>query len=179
MTKASMTGDELAELIEQFPPLDCWKVGLAYGSAVYFDMGERLRESALDGSYRYVGSSELWLYGYHWTIYHDDFKVMTADRVSQKFTESVIAPKFIGQRLTGMAVDEERCSISVIFSGGLRTVVWREDDDELTDEYALIVLFLPDGRIICFNASHGLHVSDEIVSDRAERWENRGHKGIH
>ncbi len=173
MTPSTITANGLTELIDEFPPLKCWKVGLSYGSVIYFDMGEKLRESALDGSDRYVGSSALWLYGYHWTIYHDDIEVMTADRVSRKFTESVLARKFIGQRLTGVTIDEEMCSISVIFSGDLRTVVWRDDDDDFEDEYDLITLFLPDGRIICFNAAHGLHLSDEIVSSKAGRWQKR------
>lgn len=59
----------LATLLSKVTPLICWKVGLCYGSMLYFDMNDRLTAKRLKGGEYIYRSGTLHLDGNNWSIY--------------------------------------------------------------------------------------------------------------
>jgi hypothetical protein len=68
-SRASISNAGLARIVSMFSEhLICWKVGLQYGSRLYFEMGKVLEQKIKAEVNVHVGTSVLILEGYSWTI---------------------------------------------------------------------------------------------------------------
>ena len=92
--------NKLISLINQFTPLVCWKVGLIYGSMLYFDINDRIEHIDKKGHKYTYGSARLYLDGDNWSIYHNGIKVIDSSSVNRTIAESILHQKFFGQELT-------------------------------------------------------------------------------
>ncbi len=159
---------ELEAILTPFRPLVCWRVGLAYGSLVYFRMGERIESHLLDGRPIQIGSAEFTLWGDHWTILEEDRQIANSQTITRDFTETVLSRHFVGREFLSVACDRASFRFTVAFSGNLE--VSGSYQDEKDEQQDLATLFLPDGTIIALSKANGLYVSGEVDERRAEHW---------
>ena len=161
----------LTSLLNEFTPLICWKVGLTYGSMLYFDMNDKLVEKRLKGGEYIYGSATLHLDGDNWGIYHHGTKVIDSPSVNRTIAESTLHQKFVGQHVVKIIppAQPKLKRLSIIFSDNLEIVVRQKKNIERD----LVVLFLPDGSIVCWNYAKGLYIDEEVDKFRACCWQAR------
>lgn len=162
-----MTEEEIRRRLARFADLACWKVGLAYGSTLYFELGEKLQEqgAAPDGA---IGSMSLWLYADDWRIEQAGMLVSDSESVDRQQAEGEIAARFAGARLRALSACG--ASVEILFSGDLRILLWRPKDSDLTPADDLVHCFFPDGQILCFNTKNRFYASREPDRFREGKW---------
>jgi hypothetical protein len=167
----------LTDLLSQFAPLTCWKVGLIYGSMLYFDMNDRIVEKRKKGGFYIYGSATLHLDGNNWNIYHHGIKIANSYYINRDIAESSLHQKFVGQRLLKIIppIQPKVKRLTIVFSDELEIMVRQGKNIE----YNLVKLYLPDGSILCWDYSKGLYIHEETHSFRASCWQQtNSNKGI-
>ena len=159
---------ELEEILEPFRPLVCWRVGLSYGSMVYFRMGDKIESRLLDGTPIQIGSAEFTLWGDHWTITAEDREIANSHTIIRDFAETVLNRQFVGQEFLSVVCHRADYCFTIAFSGGLE--IRGSYADEKDEQMNLVPLFLPDGTIIALSKANGLYVSGDRSDRRAEHW---------
>lgn len=162
-----LNDDEFLGVVDRFQPIRCWKVGLSYGSVVYFEMGDRLSRSSNDGSEEYFGSATLWLYGDYWRISRNLQELAVSETVDRTLVESELCQMFIGQTPVSFSMRDTYLEISM--SDNLRILLQNSKDGGIDDDEDLMILFLPDGSILGYNTSSGLFLSSERDEYRASQ----------
>lgn len=163
-----ITADELNQMIEVLGPLLCWRVGLSYGSMIYFEMGDKVEEKALDGSIRTIGSSSLSLLEDEWSICENGGEIISWQEISRNFVESTLDNKFVNKRLLGFQLDSREGKLHVCYSGKLELVLSFPNTSDETED--VINLFLPNGQIVALNKQNGLFIYEEISVKRQKHW---------
>jgi len=163
-----VTEEEIRRNLQRFADLSCWKVGLAYGSTLYFELGAKLQERGA-GPEDAIGSLSLWLYADDWRIEQAGVLVSDSESVDRQQAEGDIAARFAGARL--QAVSACGNSVEILFSGGLRITLWRPEDSDLDPADDLVHCFFPDGQILCFNTKNRFYASREPDRFREAEWQ--------
>jgi len=159
----------LTDLLSQFVPLTCWKVGLTYGSMLYFDMNDRIVEKRTKGGFYIYGSATLHLDGNNWNIYHHGTKIADSYSINRDIAESSLYQKFVGQCLLKIIppIQPKVKRLTIVFSDGLEIMVRQGKNIE----YDLVQLFLPDGNLLCWDYSKELYVREGADDFRASCWQ--------
>ena len=152
---------ELDVLLSQFRShMDCWKVGLHYGSVVYFELG-RLSVVRLPRRHISVGgSSTLLVEGFSWTALSNGQVITESDNVTKHMAERVMGKKFVRQTLDAIHVNHEEISANVVFSDGLSVRISELKEDPEYQDQNLFSLFLPDNTVVVFCADKGLYIAN-------------------
>lgn len=142
---------------------------------VYFEMGDKLEETMLDGSLNIIGSATLSLDGDNWCIHDHGVEIARSERISRDIAESDLANKFIGKALSKIKLDKNRTSVSVHFSDGMEIHICPDDKPiSQMDEYDdIVTLILPNGEIAYFNPAKGLGIAAELDRIRHAYWINK------
>jgi len=158
---------------EKFKPLTCWKAGLSYGSMIYFDMKDKIFETALSS---HIGSASLWINADHWEIYQryhkpKSFKsVNYTERHESKTIDSetisevdvpLLNDLFLQKRF--LKIEDKKETLNIYFED-VEIKVFKDQEDS----YDLITFFLPDGSI--FYYSDSFYKSFEIDETRYLFW---------
>jgi len=152
-----LTSEEATEIVCSFGELGCWKVGLAYGSTIYLELGDRVRAQDGDTS-REVGVANLWLYGDDWRVESGDGIVTDSGSVDRDIVESFLSNALQGCHIERLESGPGKCRVAL--SKGMSIRLWRFGDaDADSEDDDLLNLFLPDRRIICFSVSRGFYFS--------------------
>ena len=168
MAEKIVTVEDLNQMIVDLGPLLCWRVGLSYGSMIYFEMGDKMEEKALDGSIRTIGSSSLSLQGDEWSIFENSDEIISSKEISRDFAESILASKFVNQHLLKFQLDTRECKLRISYSENLELVLSYKDVSDGTEDE--INFFLPNGQIVALNKQNGLFIYEEISVDRQKNW---------
>jgi len=140
-----LSTSELSALLGRFPDhWSCWKVGLRYGSCVYFEMGDRLREELRDGEFVDSGSASLTLEGYDWKIYRASRQVADARSITGENTRTVLAQLFIGRKLERLTFSSHRKELVATFSPNLLIRSQRQESENAS----LCILVVPNGYVL-------------------------------
>jgi hypothetical protein len=156
---------DFARLLSAFGPhLVCWEVGLYYGSMVYFEMGGRRKERLRPGDEIEKGDASLVLDGYNWAIRDGAQTLATSPTVTREFAETVLAERFIGQRLVEVKLSSFfRAANRCVLPSFLRMRPQSRSGPSREKEYVddeLFSLRLPNGQWVVGGADCRLTVSD-------------------
>jgi hypothetical protein len=157
--------DDLARLIKSFSKyLTCRKVGLQFGSQLYFDMGPMFKRQIKPGVAVSGGSSTLVLEGYDWKIF-DGRRDLIADSetVSDEIVKETLGPIFLKTRLEMLRFDQDSKEMFVGFSNNLVIASVALSSGKYIDDN-LCLWVVPDGRVLSCDAERGFY-SDGSVSD--------------
>ena len=160
---------QLTNMIAEFGPMRCWKVGLYFGSMVYFHMQDKVGAPASDGSDACIGGATLSLDGDAWSILDCGVELNNSAVVTRDFAETTLDHRFSGQELLSFRLDKAEDRLSISFSGDLEILVSLNGPEENGTE-DLMTFTLPNGQIACLNSLHGLVLSDEIIEETAALW---------
>lgn len=152
------SNEEVSELIQQFAPLICWKVGLHYGSMIYFEMKERTKQKMLDGTEKEVGSCRLSISADNWQIHQENEKIITCNSIKREFAENELREKFVGERMNGIKFFSEKMLL-ISFTSNLIIALGVNGQREEKDD--LFRLFFPDGTVFAANKSSGLYRAEQ------------------
>jgi hypothetical protein len=158
---------DFAQLLSAFGPhLACWKVGLYYGSMVYFAMGGRQKKRFRNGNEIEVGEANLTLNGYNWAIRDGGWTLATSPTVTRELAETLLAERFIGQRLVKVEFSEQSLSsgkqvrVAIIFADAPTIEIWTIPEEEEYIDDDLFSLRLPNVQWITGWADRCLTVFD-------------------
>src|SRR6266849_6639786 len=166
--RRSIRNPEMARILESFAKhLACWKVGLSYGSALYFDMGEALMEQIKPGVMAPIGSANLTLEGYKWTISTHgskiaDSRTITPGKIDHQFQEI-----FRDKRLVRLEFVHAKRELKAKFSNDIII----RSPALLSGEYIddnLCLFLIPDGRVLGCDPRDGFF-DDGSKSDMHEK----------
>jgi hypothetical protein len=166
-----LSNADLARLIESFfKYLTCCKVGLQFGSRLYFDMGATFERRVKPGVTVSGGSSSLVLEGYEWKIF-DRKHNMVADsaRVSDEIVVDKLEPLFLKANLEALKFDKGNKELRAQFSNRLLIV----SAALLTGEYVddnLCLWVLPDGRVLSCDAKRGFYSDGSLSLAHAKNY---------
>lgn len=162
----------LSDLLRQFSPLLCWKVGLFYGSMVYFEMGDKLEERRLGGSIDIVGSATLTLLGDNWWIHDHGKEIARSIDISRDVVESDLADKFIGKTLSEIRLDEIEKVVFISFSQDMDIRVDPSDTplSKMDDRDDSMTLDLPNGEIVYYHPAKELRIADVVNKTKHADW---------
>src|SRR6266849_770571 len=153
--RRSIRNPEMARILESFAKhLACWKVGLSYGSALYFDMGEALMEQIKPGVMAPRGSANLTREGYKWTISTHgrkiaDSRTITPEKIDYHFQET-----FREKRLERIEFIRAKRELMAKFSNGIIIRSPASLSGEYIDDNLCLFLF-PDGRVLGCDPRYG------------------------
>lgn len=153
------------DIHDSFHGLECSKVGLAYGSLVYFDFGRKLIAPIAKGRIGEFGEASIWLLGDDWAIERKAHLIVGSESVDRATMGLNVSGRLVGREVEG--IFPGRTSITIDFGSNISVIVWRPGDAGIGVDEDLVRFFLPDGRIACFSESRGLFLSDEV--DRIRR----------
>lgn len=147
-TRRPILNSEMAQILERFARhLVCWHVGLSYGSVLNFDMGDHLIEEIKPGVTGPVGSSNLTLEGYQWTISFEGKQILNSIGVSPDLIDQKFQDFFKGKRLERIEFTHDKHELLVQFSESLII----RSPAVLSGEYVddnLCLFLLADGRVL-------------------------------
>ncbi len=149
--------------LEEFQPLLCWKVGLSYGSVIYFEMNDQIFEPALSS---HIGSASLWINGDTWELYHNGILQSDSEAIGE--TDIPLLNNLFLQKKFSTIKDKQEC-LDIVFENTEIKVFKTQDDS-----YDLITFFLPDGSIIYY--SDAFYKSFEIDDIRYLYWKEKSGK---
>ena len=162
-----LTNGELKKRLEDFQPLQCWKVGLSIGSIVYFYMGDKYKTKGLRGKVFEVGTVDLTLWGDDWEIFDQGKKIMDSEEVDREFVEQDFSKIILGQDLLNIENDPKKRVVDILFSNEIRIIVSHVEDGHENKDEDILVLFLPDGTIL-YSRNGFLFQSDEVSKERKQ-----------
>jgi hypothetical protein len=150
--------------------LMCCKVGLQFGSRLYFDMGPMFERQVKPGATISRGSSSLVLEGYDWKIFENEHN-MVADSagVSDEIVEDKLEPLFLKANLEALKFDKGSKELRAQFSNRLLIV----SAALLTGEYVddnLCLWVLPDGRVLSCDARRGFYSDGSLSHAHAKNY---------
>jgi hypothetical protein len=158
---------DFAQLLSAFGPhLVCWKVGLFCGSMVYFEMGARQKKRLRTGDEIERGDAHLVLDGYNWAIRDGAWTLATSPTVTRELAETVLAERFIGQRLVEVEFSEQFLSgskqvrVAIVFADAPTIEIWAVPEEKEYVDDELFSLRLPNGQWVVGGADCRLMVSD-------------------
>jgi hypothetical protein len=162
---------ELTTLVESFSKyLMCWKVGLRYGSQLYFEMGPAFERQIKPGVNVSAGASSLVLEGYNWTIYDSRRDVMTnSEMVSDEIVKEKLQPIFEKTILRSIRFVRDDRDLFLIFSTDLLIA----SDAQLSGDYiddSLCLWVLPDGRLLSCDAREGFYLDGSVSEAHAKHF---------
>ena len=165
----TVTADELAsEVRSLLSGLPCWRVGLAFGSMVYFDFGKRVSAPLPRDRFAVMGEATVWLNADDWVIEYDGTVLARSDDIDRETAENELSPRFAGEGFEHLVLGSTR--IAIKFTGGLSATAWRPEDAEIEPDEDLVTISLPDGRIAKFTAASGLVLSKDVDEVRATEY---------
>lgn len=150
------SNDEIIELIKPFSPLNCWKVGLQYGSSIYFEMKDKSTTKMLDGSVEDVGTCRLVIYARSWLIQENKNTIVKSDDVTREIAENDLNKKFLENELLYISFANKNIVLAVFSSNlniALSVAMQKNDTDNL------LHLTLPDGSLYAANKASGFYKS--------------------
>lgn len=153
----------------EFQPLACWKVGLSYGSMIYFEMQDKIFEKGLSSE---VGSAALWINADEWIIYHNEREVSDSETIVESDI-SLLNKLFLGKKFLKIE-DKKKENIIEIFFGKTIVIKISKPQDEF---YDLLTFFLPDGGIYYY--SDAFYKSSQIDKTRYAAWIQKKQKQEH
>jgi hypothetical protein len=114
-SRATISNEDLARIIKMFSEyLICWKVGLQYGSRLYFEMGKPLEQEIKSGV-KVVGTSTLILEGYNWIISGPTGQIADSNAISPDITSSILQKMFEGRRLDAISFNKDNVQLVISF----------------------------------------------------------------
>lgn len=154
-TETPVTIDYANQLIVQFSKhMTCWKVGLATGSLVYFDMGERLWWRSKRSWLLEHGSSSLSLEGHQWKIFAADDLITSSPNVTRDIVDGELSARFVGQTLQHIFLSSTDNTASIVFSSELEIRFGNSGDPAYPDT-ELFILGFPDRSYLAYDVSDG------------------------
>ena len=166
-----LSNDDLARLIESFSKyLACCKVGLQFGSLLYFEMGAMFERKVKPGVTVSGGSSSLVLEGYEWKIFDSKHKIVAdSARVSDEIVEDRLEPFFLKANLEALKFDKGAKELRAQFSNRLLIA----SAALLTGDYVddnLCLWVLPDGRVLSCDANRGFYSDGSLSHVHAKNY---------
>ncbi len=153
--RRSIGNPEMARILESFAKhLACWKVGLGYGSALYFDMGEVLMEQIKPGVMAPIGSANLTLEGYKWTISAHGSRIVDSRTITPETIDHQFQDMFRDKRLERLEFFKTKRELKAKFS----TEIIIRSSALLSGEYIddnLCLFLIPDGRVLGCDPRYG------------------------
>lgn len=170
--KTRVENEELAMLFRRFADhLKCWRVGIRYGSAVYFELGQRVRETIGDTSSE-TGSFSILFEGYEWVILIGARVLATSEKITREVAEGTLQKYFKGQSLWTLRFDHLSQTLEAVFSGNLRILSQRSLDSEHVDD-SLCLIVLPDGKLISCDPLYGFTDTGSVSTAHARKHSTR------
>lgn len=172
-TRNQITEATLTNLLERYSPFKCWKVGLYYGSMVYFEFGDVIKEEMSDGTSNEIGTSTLILNGDDWKIWDNDIVIAKSETVTRGFAETALSDKFIGQNLKKIELDRGTKKVVITFSECRRIDICTnlETDETFHEDDSIFSLTLPNGDILFLNMEGNLMVGSGEDNLRQSNWQ--------
>lgn len=170
-----LSNAELARVIESFLSfLTCCKVGLQFGSRLYFDMGPMFERRIKPGVKVAGGSSTLVLEGYEWKIF-DGKRDLVADSaiVSDEIVHEKLEPIFLKAKLEAIRFDKGSKELRVQFSNRLLIVSGALLAGEYVDDN-LCLWVLPDGRVLSCDVKRGFYSDGSVSPVHAKHYASAG-----
>ena len=160
-----LSNDDLACLIKTFSKyLTCRKVGLQFGSQLYFEMGPMFKRQIKRGVAVSGGSSTLVLEAYDWKIFDDRRDLISdSETVSDQIVKETVSRIFLKTRLQMLRFDQDSKEMFVGFSNNLLITSVALSSGKYIDAN-LCLWVVPDGRVLSCDAERGFY-SDGSVSD--------------
>jgi hypothetical protein len=161
---------DLTDFIEKFPTyLACWKVGLRYGSQLYFEMGPSFERQIKPGVTVFAGSSSLVLEGYSWTVYDSRRDALaTSESVSGELVDKLV-PFFVNRQLEAIWFARDDRDLYIRFSADILIASRASLSGEYIDEN-LCIWVLPDGRVLSCDAREGFYFDGSVSQAHAKHF---------
>lgn len=167
---SAVSNSEIAAILSAFARhLVCWRVGLQYGSRIYFDMGERWSERIKGDLSGAIGSSNLVLEGYRWTISKQGHELVNSEKVSPRIVDDQLQDVFVGERLERLEFIKTKQELVAKFTGGIAIHSPASLRDEYIDD-CLCIFLLPDGRVLSCSPKAGFYADGSICQEHARRF---------
>jgi len=162
-----LSNAQISGLIKQFPnEWKCWKVGLRYGSCLYFEMGRRLKEELRKGEFTESGSASLTFEGYEWAVMQRQERITDARDVTNDIADLHLTKEFKGQRLEELKFNVRKKQLVARFSDDLLVEATASDSGKYRDK-SLCLLVVPSGLVIGCDPKHGFYWDGSISSIHA------------
>lgn len=156
--RRKITEKELREILARYSSdLKCWKVGLYYGSTIYFEMGKEDLKKVGRSGLKQVGSVTLDLDGYRWTISQDGTDITDNNLITRELAETVLTEKFSGQTLDSVEITQNLNLIQFHFSNDLKIKIQENIDSDYIDEELFTLKFL-DYIFVYYEINNGLYI---------------------
>jgi hypothetical protein len=166
-----LSNKSIKERIRRFSSiLRCTKVGLRYGSCVYFDMGGELMEQ-FGTKQLPVGVATLELLGYKWTIREDGKDIINSNIITRSRAEGFIHDRFKDLSLYVMNFDKRQNTLTINFEHFV-IHVQADTHDPVYRDTDLAMFVQPDGQALSCSVDVGFWTDGSVSRVRAENWEN-------
>jgi hypothetical protein len=130
--------------------LACWKVGLSFGSLLYFEMGRRWRAPLDQGEHVYIGSATLVLESDEWVITHSDSVIADAASIDAA-AAAKLSDSLNGERLLSLQYNRDSNECHISFTHNWRIKLTGVEDEDIC------TLTLPDGTILGCRPTNGFY----------------------
>jgi hypothetical protein len=118
--------------------LTCWKVGISFGSFLYFEMGDKLITNLGGSATVETGSTTIVLEGDDWTILRQETEITNSGSVTYSLIDTDIKQYFIGKPLTSIEYDSDSKTCRICFN----------EKGHINDEIIIIVRGKPDEDMV-------------------------------
>ena len=166
MTKLVQT--EINSILDKYAPYKCWKMGLYYGSTIYFDFNDRVKKQYLKGGEYEVGSTSLCINAYEWCFEQNNQLIIDSYEVNRNLVEFNLSDRVSGQFLDTILLYKNKLEITFSGSFKIRCPIPNDEEMELDDDYFSLVL--PDGRFVSFNEKEGYNLDDSSIDKTRSNW---------
>jgi hypothetical protein len=122
-----------------------WKVGLYYGSKLYFEMGNRCIDSKIN---RDVGTISLTLEADDWQLIRADRELCNASTVSRELVENSLNDQIVGATLGNVNIDYEHHITTISFTNGDLLTLPHECSGANNGYHLIFTLYLPGKSIV-------------------------------
>lgn len=164
--------DRIREFQKTFGSMPCWKVGLAYGTVIYFEMGDVLITTRTDRTQDVDGEASLVIYSDAWKIYEGARVVAESQYVERLFVETKLMNKFRDKCLLRFEMNARQQAV-INFQSDLN-IVAEPFTARGEEKESMAILIAPNGQIVDCSAHRGFYVSGEQNRLRANNWLKKG-----
>ena len=132
-------------------PLNCWEIGLPFGSTIRMEMGQRLAAKTVRNIEFMEGSFSIWVYSGKWILTNDGRMIANSELIDEDMLTKV--NNLVSGTACKSIIDTEK-SISINFECAVMEVFYTEDDEDA------IHLFINQKR--CFVTRKSLRFFESI-----------------
>jgi hypothetical protein len=136
----TITEDDAERLISPFKQdMVVWKVGLYYGSLLYFEMGQK----HLTRRHTERGEFSLTLECDEWYLQQNNIELCNSVTIDRTFVEGVLHPIMTGAKFAGFAIDILSRMTTISLDSGY-TIKLAHENSNVMDRKLLFTLYLPE-----------------------------------